>query len=122
MESAVLYSCWAKLPIRSGTEKRTIPRKGSPDVISCTPKKAFPAFARGRALVLGSLFRAPFDDPAVVAGVLNAPLYLDSVGTILTGALGNHWGKLVFAVIHVFWFITLFPLILKLLGIMEGQA
>ena len=35
---------------------------------------------------------------------------------ILTGALGNHWGKLIFSVIHVFWFITLYPLILKLLG------
>jgi len=38
------------------------------------------------------------------------------VRPILTGALGNHWGKLIFSVIHVLWFITLYPLILKLLG------
>ena len=38
------------------------------------------------------------------------------VRPMLTEALGNHWGKLLFSVIHVFWFITLFPLILKLLG------
>ena len=29
-------------------------------------------FSRSRTLVLGSLFRAPFDDPDVIAGVLNA--------------------------------------------------
>ena len=37
------------------------------------PERYGKRFARSRALVLGSLFRAPFDDPAVVAGVLNAP-------------------------------------------------
>ena len=43
-------------------------------------------------------------------------LLKDLVRPMLTGALGNHWGKLLFSVIHVFWFIALFPLILKLLG------
>ena len=37
------------------------------------PERYGERFARSRTLVLGSLFRAPFDDPAVVAGVLNAP-------------------------------------------------
>ena len=31
-------------------------------------------------------------------------------------ALGSHWGKLLFSVIHVFFYIALFPLILKLIG------
>ena len=37
------------------------------------PERYGECFARSRALVLGSLFRAPFDDPDVVAGILNAP-------------------------------------------------
>ena len=37
------------------------------------PERYGDRFGGSRALVLGSLFRAPFDDPAVVAGVLNAP-------------------------------------------------
>ena len=37
------------------------------------PERYGERFARSRALVLGSLFRAPFDDPDVIAGVLNAP-------------------------------------------------
>ena len=37
------------------------------------PERYGERFASSRALVLGSLFRAPFDDPDVIAGVLNAP-------------------------------------------------
>ena len=51
-----------------------------------------------------------------LVGLVPVVLLKDLVRPILTGALGNHWGKLLFSVIHVFWFITLFPLILKLLG------
>ena len=39
MESTVLYSCWARLPISSGTENLISPRMGLPWVMSCTPKK-----------------------------------------------------------------------------------
>lgn len=49
-------------------------------------------------------------------GLVPVVLLKDLVRPIFTSALGNHWGKLLFSVIHVFWFITLFPLILKLLG------
>ena len=37
------------------------------------PERYGERFSRSRTLVLGSLFRAPFDDPDVIAGVLNAP-------------------------------------------------
>ena len=49
-------------------------------------------------------------------GLVPVVLLKDLVRPLLTGALGNHWGKLLFSVLHVFWFITLFPLILKLTG------
>ena len=49
-------------------------------------------------------------------GLVPVVLLKSLVRPVLTGALGNHWGKLLFSVIHVFWFIALFPLILKLLG------
>ena len=51
-----------------------------------------------------------------LAGLVPVVMMKRLVRPVLTGALGNHWGKLVFSVIHVFWFIALFPLILKLLG------
>jgi len=51
-----------------------------------------------------------------LAGLIPVVLLKGLVRPILTGALGNHWGKLIFSVIHVLWFITLYPLILKLLG------
>ena len=35
---------------------------------------------------------------------------------VITDALGSHWGKLVFSVIHAFYYIALFPLALKLIG------
>ena len=38
MESTVLYSCWARLPISSGMENRISPVMGLPLVMSCTPK------------------------------------------------------------------------------------
>lgn len=37
------------------------------------PERYLHALSPSRFLVLGSLFRAPFDDPAVVSGVLNSP-------------------------------------------------
>ncbi len=49
-------------------------------------------------------------------GLVPVVLLKSLVRPVLTGALGNHWGKLLFSMIHVFWFIALFPLILKLLG------
>ena len=39
---------------------------------------------------------------------------------VITGALGSNWGKLVFSVIHAFWYIAFFPLLLKLFGEKEA--
>jgi len=35
---------------------------------------------------------------------------------VMTQWLGSHWGKLLFSVIHAFYYIALFPLVLKLCG------
>ena len=43
------------------------------------PERYGDRVARSRVLVLGSLFRAPFDDPAVVKGVVNAPEAKDAL-------------------------------------------
>ncbi len=46
MESTVLYSCCARLPIRSGSENWISLLIGLPVVMSCTPKKPLmPAIA-----------------------------------------------------------------------------
>ena len=51
-----------------------------------------------------------------LAGLVLVVLLKKLVQPLLTGALGHHWGKLLFSVINVFWFIALYPLVLKLLG------
>ena len=49
-------------------------------------------------------------------GLIPLAIMKTYVRPILTGAMGSHWGRLVFSVIHCFYYIALFPLILKLLG------
>ena len=51
-----------------------------------------------------------------LVGLVPMVLLKDSVRPIITGALGSHWGKLVFSIIYAFYYIALFPLILKLVG------
>ena len=51
-----------------------------------------------------------------VLGLLAVVFLKDYLRPVLTGAFGSHWGKLLFSVIHVFFYIALFPLILKLIG------
>ena len=51
-----------------------------------------------------------------VLGLLAVVLLKDYLRPVLTGAFGSHWGKLLFSVLHVFFYIALFPLILKLIG------
>lgn len=41
---------------------------------------------------------------------------------VMTAWLGSHWGKLVFSVIYAFYYIALFPLVLKLVGKQDAQA
>ena len=35
---------------------------------------------------------------------------------VITEALGSHWGKLVFSVVHAVYYIALFPLAVKVCG------
>ena len=52
MESTVLYSCWVKLPISSGTEKRARTFSGLPTVMSWVPKRDLKPLM-GKLLCLG---------------------------------------------------------------------
>ena len=49
-------------------------------------------------------------------GLIPMVLMKDFLRPALTGSLGSHWGKLLFSVIHAFYYIALFPLLLKLCG------
>ena len=44
-----------------------------------------------------------------------------NVSPIIVDLLGHHWGKLLFSMIYVFYYIALFPLILKLIGKQEAE-
>ena len=46
------------------------------------------------------------------------PLFLlkEFFSPVLTGWLGSHWGKLLFSVVYVFYYIALFPLVIRLCG------
>ena len=57
-----------------------------------------------------------------VAGLIPVVLLKDYLRPLITGWLGSHWGKLLFSVIHVFYYIALFPLLLKLVGKRSGTA
>jgi len=49
-------------------------------------------------------------------GLIPMVLLKNLLRPVITGYLGSHWGKLVFSVIHAFYYIALFPLLLKLCG------
>ena len=49
-------------------------------------------------------------------GLIPMVLMKDYFRPVLTGALGSHWGRLLFSVIHAFYYIALFPLLLKFIG------
>ena len=51
-----------------------------------------------------------------IAGLIPMLLLKTYLRPVITDALGSHWGKLVFSVIHAFYYIALFPLALKLIG------
>ena len=51
-----------------------------------------------------------------LAGLVPLVLMKEYLRPVLTGALGNHWGKLLFSVIHAFYYIALFPLVIRLCG------
>ena len=43
------------------------------------------------------------------------------VSPVIVKQLGSHWGKLVFSIIYAFYYIALFPLVLKLIGERESE-
>ncbi len=47
-------------------------------------------------------------------GLIPMVLLKTYLSPVITGWLGSHWGKLVFSIIYAFYFIALFPLVLKL--------
>ena len=49
-------------------------------------------------------------------GLIPMVLMKDYFRPVLTGALGSHWGRLLFSVIHAFYYIAFFPLLLKFIG------
>jgi len=57
-----------------------------------------------------------------LAGLIPLLLLKDFLRPVLTGWLGSHWGKLLFSVLYAFYYIALFPLVLKLCGRITGPA
>ena len=49
-------------------------------------------------------------------GLIPMVLLKKYLSPVITGWLGSHWGKLVFSLIYAFYYIALFPLVLKLCG------
>ena len=49
-------------------------------------------------------------------GLIPMVLLKSLLRPVMTDWLGSHWGKLAFSVIHAFYYIALFPLVLKLCG------
>ena len=51
-----------------------------------------------------------------LAGLVPMVLLKQFVRRPITGMLGTHWGNLVFSILYAFYYIALFPLVLKLCG------
>ena len=49
-------------------------------------------------------------------GLIPLVLLKKLLSPVITGWLGSHWGKLVFSILYAFYYIALFPLVLKLCG------
>ena len=49
-------------------------------------------------------------------GLIPMILLKQYLSPVITGWLGSHWGKLVFSILYAFYYIALFPLILRLCG------
>ena len=54
-------------------------------------------------------------------GLVGMVLIKQYLSPMMTDWLGSHWGKLVFSVLYTFYYIALFPLILKLCGKAMGD-
>lgn len=51
-----------------------------------------------------------------LAGLVPMVLLKSHLNPVIVAAFGPHWGKLLFSVVYVFYYIALFPLVIKLLG------
>ena len=51
-----------------------------------------------------------------ILGLIPLVLLKKLLSPVITGWLGSHWGKLVFSILYAFYYIALFPLVLKLCG------
>ena len=51
-----------------------------------------------------------------IVGLVLMVLLKQYVSPIMKEWFGSHWGKLIFSVIYTFYYIALFPLVLKLVG------
>ena len=51
-----------------------------------------------------------------LVGLVGMVLLKQYLSPVMTGWLGSHWGKLIFSILYAFYYIALFPLILKLCG------
>ena len=51
-----------------------------------------------------------------LVGLIPVVLLKTYIRPFITDIFGSHWGKLMFSIVHVFYYIALFPLILKLAG------
>ena len=56
-----------------------------------------------------------------ILGLIVMTLLKSQLNPVIVRWLGSHWGKLVFSIIYVFYYIALFPLVLKLCGCAEGE-
>ena len=57
-----------------------------------------------------------------LAGLIPVVLLKMYLSPLMTAWLGSHWGKLLFSVIYTFFYIALFPLVLKLIGKKQEKA
>ncbi|MBQ9009774.1 MAG: phosphatase PAP2 family protein [Clostridia bacterium] len=57
-----------------------------------------------------------------LVGLLPVVFFKTYVRPVITDIFGSHWGKLIFSVAHVFYYIALFPLLLKLVGGKQQEA
>ena len=55
-------------------------------------------------------------------GLIPLVLMKQYLRPVLTNAFGSHWGKLLFSVVHDFYYIALFPIVLKLCNREKSEA
>ena len=57
-----------------------------------------------------------------LAGLIPMILIKQYLDPLMIAWLASHWGKLFFSIIYTFYYIALFPLVLKIIGKKEAAA